>query len=133
MILNTAARVIFRLRKYDHITDVLIKLHWLPIQARIDFKLLILTYKALNGDGPAYIVDLLHPKKYKRNTRAAADSLVLVIPDSRLKSLGDRSFSYSSAKLWNSLPLDIRSSPSLAVFKGRLKTFLFKQSYPTCD
>ena len=50
---NNAARVITQWRKYDHITPVLIDLHWLPIKQRIDFKILLLTYKTLNGLTPA--------------------------------------------------------------------------------
>ena len=46
---NSAARIVSRTRKYEHITPVLIKLHWLPIKFRIQFKILLLVYKALNG------------------------------------------------------------------------------------
>ena len=52
---NHAARVITQWRKYDHITPVLVDLHWLPVKQRIDFKILFLTYKALNGLAPEYI------------------------------------------------------------------------------
>ncbi len=33
--------------------------HWLPIKARIDFKILVLAWKAYNGMGPKYVSDLL--------------------------------------------------------------------------
>ena len=56
---NTAARVISGLRKYDHITTTRYELHWLPVDRRIEFKILLLTYKALNGLAPQYISDLL--------------------------------------------------------------------------
>ncbi len=46
---NTVARVLTRSIKYDHITPILQFLHWLPIKFRIDYKILLLTYKALNG------------------------------------------------------------------------------------
>ena len=58
---NHAARVITKWRKYDHITPVLVDLHWLPVKQRIDFKILLLTYKALNGLAPAYMRELLIP------------------------------------------------------------------------
>ena len=48
MLQNSAARLIEKLRKYDHIRETLIKLHWLPVKARIEFKILLLTWKALN-------------------------------------------------------------------------------------
>lgn len=133
MILNTSARLIFKLKKYDRISNVLMGLHWLPVEARIDYKILLLTFKALNGQGPQYLVDLLHFKQYRRSTRASSDHLTLEIPQTRLPSLGDRSFSFTSATLWNSLPFDIRASQSVSAFKSNLKTFLFKRSYPNCE
>ena len=56
---NMAARVVTGLRKYDHITEARYELHWLPVDKRIDFKILLLTYKALNGLAPGYLSDLL--------------------------------------------------------------------------
>ena len=60
---NSAARIVSRTRKYEHITPVLIKLHWLPIKFRIQFKVLLLVYKALNILAPKYIKELLVPYK----------------------------------------------------------------------
>ena len=56
---NYAARVVLRLHKFSHITPALAALHWLPVKRRIDFKIALLVYKALNGQAPAYIADLL--------------------------------------------------------------------------
>ena len=44
---NTAARLVAGAKKQEHITPVLQTLHWLPIRARIDFKILFISYKAL--------------------------------------------------------------------------------------
>ena len=55
---NAAARIITGNRKYDHITPVLRELHWLPVKERIDFKILLLTFKALNNMAPAYLKDM---------------------------------------------------------------------------
>ncbi len=52
MVQNAAARVFTRTRKYDHISPVLSTLHWLPIKHRIDFKMLLITFKALKGLAP---------------------------------------------------------------------------------
>ena len=49
---NAAARLITQSCKYDHITPVLINLHWLPVEYRVKFKLLLLTFKALNELAP---------------------------------------------------------------------------------
>ena len=46
---NVAARVVTRTRKYDHVKPILKQLHWLPVRQRIDYRILLLTYKALNG------------------------------------------------------------------------------------
>ncbi len=58
MVQNTAARFLTRTRKYDHISSVLLTLHWLPIKQRIDFKILLIPYKALNGLAPQYLSEL---------------------------------------------------------------------------
>ena len=47
-------------KKYDHITPTLINLHWLPVRYRINFRILLLTFKALYGMTPSYIIDLIH-------------------------------------------------------------------------
>jgi hypothetical protein len=133
MILNSAARMIFRLKKQDHISDVLIDLHWLPIEARIHYKILLLTYKALNDSGPSYLADLLQYRTFPRSTRAADDFLTLRKPNTRLSTVGDRSFCFQAAILWNSLPFELRSSQSVKSFKDNLKTYLFKQSYPSVN
>ena len=52
---NTAARIVFKATKYDHISPILRKLHWLPVEKRIIFKILLVACKALNGLAPDYI------------------------------------------------------------------------------
>ena len=56
---NSAARVVTFTKKFDHITPVLFDLHWLPVKERIKFKILLLTYKALNNKAPQYITQML--------------------------------------------------------------------------
>ena len=55
---NAAARIVMRLKKQDHITEHMKKLHWLPIKARIEFKILLLTYKTVNGLAPSNLEEL---------------------------------------------------------------------------
>ena len=57
---NSAARLIFRTSKYDHVTPLLKKLHWLPVKYRIKFKLVVTVFKGLNGLAPQYVSDMLH-------------------------------------------------------------------------
>ena len=124
---NAAARVLSKTRKYDHITPTLIELHWLPVRQRIQFKILLLTWKSLNGLAPSYISQLLTPYVPTRTLRSS-DKLLLKIPKT-FSSYGDRAFSSCAPKLWNSLPMDIRSCVSINAFKNRLKTYLFQTAY----
>ena len=121
---NAAAKVVTKKKKYDHVTPLLQKLHWLPIEKRIIFKILIITYKCLNGVGPFYITSDLLTIQPVRNTRSA-NTILLHQPRTKLKFAGDRAFSSIAPKLWNSLPSKIRESTSLASFKSKLKTHLF--------
>ena len=125
---NTAARIITGTRKYDHITPILMELHWLPVKFRVHFKVLLLTYKALNNMAPKYISDLLTMYVPSRSLRSSSQ-LLLSIPKSRLATCGDRAFAIAAPKLWNSLPLSIRSSETVDAFKKRLKTHLFKLAF----
>lgn len=125
---NAAARVIFRQSKYDHVTPLLVELHWLPVHSRIQFKILLLVYKALHGLAPVYLRDLLQEYVPSRSLRSSDDCL-LRIPRSRLVSCGDRSFSCVAPRLWNNLPIELRTSNSLSSFKSALKTFLFRSAF----
>ena len=64
---NTATRLITRTSRRSHITPVLKDLHWLPIQYRIQLKIRVITYKALQGRSPLYVRNLLHMYKPTRN------------------------------------------------------------------
>ncbi|KAF7646093.1 hypothetical protein LDENG_00193770, partial [Lucifuga dentata] len=79
LVQNAAARILTKTRKYDHITPVLASLRWLPVQARADFKVLLLTYKALHGLAPPYLSELLTPYTPARPLRSL-DAALLVIP-----------------------------------------------------
>lgn len=124
---NAAARLILGIPKHDHITTGLIKLHWLPVRQRIIFKIAVITFKVLNENEPVYLRELLVVNKSARSLRSSSNT-TLLIPKSKLKCAGDRSFSVSAPTIWNSLPERVRSSSSLLVFKKQLKTYLFKQA-----
>ncbi|XP_030853203.1 uncharacterized protein LOC115929122 [Strongylocentrotus purpuratus] len=125
---NTAARLLTRTRKYEHITPILRSLHWLPIPQRIQFKVLLLTYKARNGLAPVYINGLISPKVQTSSIRLRSSSSVHLQLSSGPRThtrYGDRAFSVCAPKLWNNLPVSVRESPTLDTFKRRLKTYLF--------
>ena len=127
---NIAARVVTltRCSQENHITPILKSLHWLPIKIRIDFKILLLTYKCVNSLAPEYLCNLVIKKTCPRPLRSEKLEL-LKVPKTRLKTYGDRAFQYAAAVEWNKLPLDIRLSPSVTCFKSNLKTYSFKQYF----
>ena len=61
LVMNNAARLVMKLRKSCHITPVLIELHWLPIECRIKYKLLLLVFKCLQNLATSYLCSLLQP------------------------------------------------------------------------
>ena len=125
---NTAARVVTRTRKFDHVTPVLKQLHWLPVRYRIVFKIFLLVYKALNGTAPSYISELLKHHTSERKLRSSSQHLLATLK-ARLKTYGERAFAVAAPRLWNSIPLELRSSSSIDIFKRHLKTYLFKQAF----
>ena len=117
---NCAVRLVLRTRSSEHITPVLRQLHWLPIKQLIAYKILLLTYKAMNGMAPKYIVDLLERFTPKSQLRSSSNNInLLVIQKSNLKSFGDRSFRVAAPRLWNVLPNSTRSIQYLNVFKNK--------------
>ena len=121
LIQNAAAKAIVGLHKYDHLGDTLKELHWLPISYRIKFKVLLLVYKCLNGLGPDYLMSLF---KF-----ASATHTIQLIEPRIFSQYGERSFHRVGPKMWNELPLDLKTCSSLESFKVALKTHLFKQAF----
>jgi hypothetical protein len=126
---NSAARLVLKARKRDHATPLLKTLHWLPVQARINYKLCTLCFNFFSGSSPAYFSQLLSVYSPSRQLRSSSDSRTLAVPRVRSKTFGERTFSFNAAKQWNSLPVQLRHSSSLASFKRGLKTYLFKQHF----
>ena len=112
----------------DNITPVLASLHWLPVKARDDFKVLLLTYKALHGLAPTYLSDLVLPYLPTRTLRSQ-DAGLLIVPRISKQTAGGRAFSYRAPFLWNGLPTHVRDADSVSTFKSLLKTHLFSGSY----
>jgi hypothetical protein len=124
---NCAARVVAGIRGRDHISPVLQALHWLPVTARISYKILLTTFKVLNTlCPPEYLAALLHQYKPSRSLRST-DKELLHIPKVT-KKVGARAFQYAAPHLWNALKPDLRKSSSIQSFKKDLKTTLFNQA-----
>ena len=127
---NCAARVVFRARKSEHITPILKELHWLPVDYRIQFKVLLLTFKSLYGSAPKYLCDLISWYEPKRNLRSASlFQLAETYVRGSKASFRGRAFQHCAPALWNRLPLHVRSCKTIVSFKSSLKTFLFNEAF----
>ena len=124
---NHAARLVVRCDRRDHITPILKKLHWLPVKQRVTYKIILLTFRALNGLAPIYIVDMLHRHRPTRALRSANNN-DLQVPSTSSR-YGDRTFAASAPRLWNALPRELKIATSLISFKRLLKTHLFRIAY----
>ena len=121
---NSAARLVTRTTPLVHITPILRNLHWLPIKERINFKILLITYKCIHRLAPSYLHELIQEYTPARSLRSSSKSL-LSPPSVCTKSYGNRSFQSSSAFLWNSLPSHVKEAQSLSQFKTLLKSHHF--------
>ena len=124
--------MVLRRHKFDHISSgIRDELHWLPVAQCINFKMCLLSYKCLHNMAPLYLANLCVPvdtnvgrSRIRSTTRGD-----LKVPSTRT-SYGARSFAVAGPRLWNDLPVDVRDqSLSLAQFKTKLKTHLFKVAY----
>ena len=130
MIQHSAARIIMCIKRHDRqsITAVLRHLHWLPVKWRINYKIVVLVFRALHGLAPAYVSTLITSYEPRRALRSAG-SAQLCVPRHNLERYGRRSFSCAGPVLWNSLPESMRMADSLNSFKSQLKTHYFKIAY----
>ena len=104
------------------------ELHWLPVKYHIQYKLSTLAFRHCDGTLPPYLSSSLCTYQPSRSLRSSTERL-LKIPKTNLKNFGERSFCYIAPTVWNSLPADLRASPSLPTFKTNLKMHLFRQTF----
>ena len=123
---SIAAKLILGRKKHDSLTDCLKTLHWLPIKARLDFKILLMVYNCSKGHAPEYLIDLLKPCD-DTNTRNSKKHYQLKVPSISKQTFAARSFSFAGPSLWNKLPNNIRQINSNDAFKKALKAYLFDQ------
>ena len=121
---NTAARLITRTKKCEHITPVLMDLHCLRVCYRTQYKLLLYVLKALNGLAPVYLKDLVTVYEPARTLRSE-NAMIVVQPKVRTKTCGERRFDKAASTLWNSLRSSIRHEQSIETFEKQLETLLF--------
>ena len=141
---NSAARLICKVKKSDHISPTLHSLHWLPVCARIQYKASCLCFNSVcariqyktsclcfnsvSSIAPLYLSQLLNIYTPSRQLRSSGDTRIFKIPCVRSKTFGQRSFSYQGPTTWNELPFSVRHSNSTDTFRSNLKTHLFTKS-----
>ena len=119
---NFAGRIILGLRKYDHISDGLRSLKWLPIREKLILNDATMMHKCINKLVPDYLADMFKSRSQVHN-RQTRSSGALDIPLCRL-STGQRSFAFRGAKLWNSLNDNIKSLKCPRNFRRHLANVL---------
>ena len=142
---NMAARLIFRKPKFCHITPLLIDLHWLTVKYRIEYKILLFTFKGIHNMAPKYICDMfsVNARQYCNRGRTIVHDInfvngkvqgeikhtnVLSLNVPKFKTFSRRSLRVAGPRLWNKLPASLRLVDDIDVFKRQLKTHLFKKA-----
>ena len=130
--LNAAARLIYGRRKYDQVTPLLRKLHWLRVPERITFRLATLAYRCQHNMVPHYLASQLNQASSVASRRRlhSVSTPELIVPRIPRSTIGDHVFCMTAARAWNTLTPSVQSSESLAIFRRRLKTELFSRSFP---
>jgi hypothetical protein len=125
---NCLARVVTKSGRFAPSLPLRRSLHWLPISFRIEFKIGVLTYKALSTGQPSYLSSLLRKITPSRTLRSNKGKL-LSLPRTKTK-WGTKAFSSAAPAVWNKLPLHVRSCGTLSSFRKHLKTHLFDLAFP---
>ena len=127
---HASARLVCNAPRFCHITQIMRDLRRLPIRARINSKVLLLTFKALHGLAPQCLRSLISIKTSCYNLRGS-NTLLLAMPSVKSKAtLDDREFAVAAPSLlWNSLPCELRSITCVTSFKTQLKPYLFSLAY----
>ena len=112
-------------KELDHVQPIFRSSYWLPIRARIQYKVSTLCFSVITGTGPQYPSELLHLYSPSRDLRSSADTRILKIPRATSEAFGQRLFSHIGPSTWNGLPYSLRHSDSQTSFRQALKTYLF--------
>ena len=132
-VMRAAARLILQLLRSGHVTKAMHdRLHWLDMQARIEFKLCVTAYRCLHGLVPSYLSRLCIPVSDfpGRSHLRSATSGKLLVPSCKTKTIGPRAFAVACPTAWNNLPIELSdpaNSDSLPIFKMKLETHFFMQ------
>ena len=130
MVQNAATRFVFGRWKRRGVTELRAQLHFLPVEARIEFKICLMVFKSLNNLAPSYLANLIQTRKPKgRSLRHDEDGSLLEKDFSTKLKSSQQAFQVCGPKLWNVLPVEIRNCSDEVIFKSRLKTHLYERFY----
>ena len=125
---NQAAKLIMNRDRFESSVSTMRQLHWLPIGFRCKYKVLLLVYRYMKDQAPEYLQHKLTLRNLVQITCSATER-DLQIPYNKRETLADCGFSSAGPKLWNSLPLELQTAPTVSIFKKLLKPHLFKICY----
>ena len=124
---NSLARLTFRTEPTLSSNALLAKHHWLPVSSRINYKVANITHTVLSTKQPSYLSERLTPYIPSRSLRSSHSSQ-LTTPWTHLQLI-NQLFSVASPIIWNSLPQQIRCTPSHTHFCKQLKTELYRSAF----
>jgi len=119
-------RLVLRLDHWAHIKPALQRLHWLPVKARIQFKIATVMHATLNQRGPAYLNNIIKFNREefgRRHLRSSTTNAAVVMRTQT--QFGKRAFSVCGPSVWKQIPPHITNLHSAPAFRKALKTYLF--------
>mgnify|MGYP002716484922 CR=1 FL=1 len=121
---NACVRFVHNARRYDHLTDYYRQLRWAKMHARRQLHVLMLLWKIIKYKQPTYLYDRFKflSESHTFNTRSKERSTLVIHPHK--SDFLAKSFTLTASRAWNSIPCDIKNSPSLTIFKRKLKEYL---------
>ena len=122
---NVAPRFVFNQPRFSRTSELMKKLHWLPIKQRIQYKAGCLMHKVKHGKPPTYLKDLFQLNSSSSNPSRRELFQVPAVKTNYEK----RAFMNSGCYYWNSLPSYVRNESNYKCFKTMLKTLLFCLAY----
>lgn len=128
LVINTAARIILKIRKFDHISKGLDLLQWLPIEKRIQLRIALLSWKAVRLGEPTYLASLLSAQPSCQYGLRSVDQDLLMVPWIG-SAKGSRAFRIVAPRIWNSIPIAVRNSSKACTFVEQCKQLLLSSSF----
>ena len=113
-----------------HFSPYLYRLHWLPIQFRIIFKVLQLSHNSLHNNRPEYLSSLVSIPIHNISLRSTTSCLLHLPSKLNLHTTNIRAWHITASYLWNNLSHTIRSTQSTNSFTSLLKTYLVTIAFP---